>query len=66
MTNTLNYTASNPDGRKCEVRQSENLWDKGYSVFTWLDVGTGVIQWREKHELEWNNAYRIAQEWVNV
>lgn len=62
---TLNYTASNPNGRKAQIRQSTEPWDHGYSVFTWHDDGTGVILWREKHELEWDDAFAIAQQWIN-
>lgn len=61
----LNFTGSNPQGFKAQVRHSEMPYDTGYSVFTWRDDGTGVILWREQHELAWNDAYSIAQEWLN-
>jgi hypothetical protein len=62
----LNFTASNPNGNKAQIRKSEEPWDKGYSVFTWKDSGSGVILWREKHELPWDMAFQIATDWVTV
>lgn len=61
----LNLTASNPNGRKAEIRQSEEPYNVGYSVFTWHDCGNGVLLWREKHELTWDNAYTIVMNWLN-
>jgi len=67
-TAQLNFTASAPNGNKCEIRQSSDPYDHGYSVFTWNDNGTnrGVIQWRESHELPWGTAFVIATSWVNA
>ena len=67
-TAQLNFTASAPNGNKCEIRKSCEPWDKGYSVFTWNDNETtrGVIQWREFHELPWDTAFIIATSWVDA
>ena len=59
-----NFKGSNPNGNKAEVRQSENPWNTGYSVFTWRDNGSGVLLWREKHELSWEAAFTIASDWL--
>jgi len=67
-TAQLNFTASTPNGNKCEIRQSSDPYESGYSVFTWNDNGTnrGIIQWRESHELPWDTAFVIATSWVNA
>ena len=67
-TAQLNFTASAPNGNKCEIRQSSDPYESCYSVFTWNDNGTnrGVIQWRESHELPWDTAFVIATSWVNA
>ena len=59
-----NFTGSNPNGKKAEIRQSESPYETGYSVFTWHDDGSGVILWREQHELVWDSAYNIATDWL--
>ena len=62
----LNFSGSEPSGRKAEIRESEAPYDDGYSVFTWHDDGTGVILWREHHEVKpWIAAYSIAAKWLN-
>ena len=62
---SLNFKGSSPNGRKAEIRKSENPYETGFSVFTWHDSGNGVILWRENHEIEWSEAFRIASEWLN-
>ena len=59
-----NFKGSNPNGNKAEIRQSDSPYETGYSVFTWRDDGSGVILWKEKHELTWNEAFCIASEWI--
>jgi len=59
-----NFTGSNPNGNKAKLRQSESPWEKGYSVFTWHDDGTGVIMWREQHEMSWDAAFAVASDWL--
>ena len=67
-TSQLNFTASAPNGNRCEIRKSDEPYEKDYSVFTWNDNGTarGVIQWRESHGLPWDTAFLIATSWVNA
>ena len=60
-----NFTGSNPNGRKAEIRQSESPWGNGYSVFTWHDDGTGVIMCGEQHEMSWDAAFAVASDWLN-
>ena len=60
----LSFTGSNPKGQKAKVRKSKSPWENGFSVFTWSDNGTGVILWRETHELSWDDAYKTAQDWL--
>lgn len=49
--------------RKAEIRQAVD----GFSLFTWSDYGgkIGVIQWRERHGLDWQTAYAQFVEWLN-
>jgi len=62
----LNFTGSDPSGRKAQIRESESPYDYGYSVFTWHDSGNGVMLWSEKHEVTpWAQAYSIAAQWLN-
>ncbi len=63
----LNFSGSEPSGRKAQIRESESPYDQGYSVFTWHDSGNGVMLWREKHEITpWAQAYSIAAKWLNA
>ena len=65
MKNKLSFRGSNPAGYRAEIRETEY----GYSVFTWHDKGGksgGVILWREKHALTWENAFSIASDWLKT
>lgn len=62
----LNFKGYSPSGFKAEIRQSETPYEIGFSVFTWKDDGSGVILWREKHELCWEDAFKIATDWINT
>lgn len=55
-----NFTGSNPNGYKAEIQTAPD----GFSVFTWRDNGSGVILWREKHNLSWATAFTIATDWI--
>ena len=62
----LNFSGSSPSGFKAQIRKSEDPYEFGFSVFTWKDDGSGVILWREKHELSWEDAYRVASDWLKT
>lgn len=66
---SLTFNGSSPNGNKATIR-STNLQDyrkdeNGYSVFTWRDDGSGVILWREQHEMAWEDAFKKATDWLN-
>ena len=64
-----NFKGSNPAGFKAEIRSTDSIdyrkGEKGYSLFTWKDDGSGVYLWREQHEMTWQDAYTKAVEWLN-
>lgn len=58
----LIFTGSNPAGYKAEVRKDD--CDK-FSLFRWMDDGSGVILWREYHDLPYKDAMQTAFDWLD-
>ena len=63
----LNFSGSDPSGRKAQIRESESPYNEGFSVFTWHDSGNGIVLWREQHEVTpWIKAFSIATKWLDA
>lgn len=61
--NTIERPTTGQNGKlKAEIRKA----DDGYSLFTWQDLGNhgGIVNWRERHTMEWKDAHSQFCAWL--